>query len=106
MVKTNQNGIERWTDIQKKYDETQGFLQKQIIMNEELTGKLQEYKELNNQLEYSWAMKYEGMVRDKDAVLSAVRDASERALALARNETEKQLREIKTQVKQDIMIMD
>lgn len=46
--------MERWVALQDKYEECQKHLQKQIAINEELNEKVVEYKELNNQLEYSW----------------------------------------------------
>lgn len=58
--------MERWNDLQKKYDESQELLGKVQRLNEELSQKITDLKELNTQLDYSWGNKCENLTRDRE----------------------------------------
>jgi hypothetical protein len=51
---SNSKGMDRWQEIQRKYEEGQNVITKQLIVMDELNQKLTALKEVNNQLEYSW----------------------------------------------------
>lgn len=59
VINQSKSGVERWTDIQRRYEDTQALLARQTQINEDLQAKLAEYKSLNAQLEYSWGHKLE-----------------------------------------------
>ena len=65
-MSTNKNGMERWNDLQKKYEESQELLSKAQRLNEDLTQKMSELKDLNSQLDYSWGNKCENLNRDRE----------------------------------------
>lgn len=54
MLNTNKNGVERWGDMQRQYEDTVSLLNKQLQVNEDLASNVLKLKELNSQLEYSW----------------------------------------------------
>ena len=61
--------MERWNDMQRKYEETSALLSRQMQVNEELNQNILRIKELNSQLEYGWGQKFESTVRDKDLLI-------------------------------------
>lgn len=48
VINQSKTGVERWTDIQRRYEDTQALLARQCQINEDLQGKLAEYKSLNS----------------------------------------------------------
>jgi hypothetical protein len=59
LISAGKQGVERWTDIQRKYEESQSMLQRQIQINEDMQGKLAEYKQMSAQVEGQWADRHE-----------------------------------------------
>lgn len=55
LMNTNNKGMERWQDMQKKYEESQAVITKQLTAIDEFSKKISDLKDVNNQLEYSWA---------------------------------------------------
>ena len=102
LISQNKSGVDRWTDIQRKYEDTQTLLQRQLSANEELQSKLLEYKELNSQLEREWQQKYE----DREMVVDTVKNGSERALQIVKTEYERKIAEVQQQAKEDIIKVD
>ena len=106
LISQNKSGVDRWTDIQRKYEDTQTLLQRQLAANEELQGKLLDYKELNSQLEREWQQKYEKLQRDRDMMVDTLKNGSERALQIVKTEYERKIAEILQQAKEDIIKVD
>ena len=69
-------------------------MQRQLSANEELQGKLLDYKELNSQLEREWQQKYEKLQRDRDMMVDTLKNGSERALLIVKTEYERKIAEI------------
>ena len=55
---SNNKGVERWKDMQVKYEESQNIINKQLTVIEELNKNINSLKDVNNQLEFSWSNKY------------------------------------------------
>ena len=98
--------MDRWTEIQRKYEDTQALLHKSLAANEDLQGKLLEYKELNAQVEREWKHKYEQLSRDRDMIVETVKNGSERALQIVKHEYERKIQELQAQAKEDILKVD
>jgi hypothetical protein len=47
-LNANKSGVERWGDMQRKYEETAALLNKQMQVNEDLNQNLVKLKELNS----------------------------------------------------------
>lgn len=58
LMNSNNKGMERWQDMQKKYEESQTVISKQLLAIDEFNTKVSNLKDINNQLEYTWAQKY------------------------------------------------
>ena len=69
-------------------------MQRQLSANEELQGKLLDYKELNSQVEREWQQKYEKLQRDRDMMVDTLKNGSERALLIVKTEYERKIAEI------------
>jgi chromosome segregation ATPase len=106
LISQNKSGVDRWTEIQRKYEDTQTLLQKQLAANEDLQTKLMEYKELNAQVEREWQNKYEQLQRDRDMIVETLKNGSERALHIVKAEYERKIGEIQAQAKEDIIKVD
>jgi hypothetical protein len=70
---SNNKGVERWKDIQVKYEESQNIITKQLGMIDQLNKNINELKEVNNQLEYSWANKYADDTKEKQSQISKLK---------------------------------
>jgi nitrogen regulatory protein PII-like uncharacterized protein len=75
-------------------------------VNEDLQGKLIEYKDLNNHLEYSWQHKYEQLSKDREIVVETLKNGSEKALVILKTEYEIKINDLKKQCKEDITRID
>jgi len=64
-------------------------------VNEDLQGKLIEYKDLNNHLEYSWQHKYEQLQKDREIVVETLKNGSEKALVILKTEYESKINDLK-----------
>ena len=58
--------MDRWQDIQSKYEESQDVITKQLAAIDELNHKISALKDVNNQLEYTWGQKYQDDISKKD----------------------------------------
>ena len=58
--------MDRWQDIQSKYEESQDVITKQLAAIDELNHKISALKDVNNQLEYTWGQKYQDDIAKKD----------------------------------------
>jgi hypothetical protein len=59
-----------------------------------MQSKLLEYKELNTHLEREWQHKYENLQRDRDVIVETLKNGSERALHIVKNEYERKILEV------------
>ena len=66
LMNSNTKGMDRWEDIQKKYEESQAVITKQLAAIDELNKKISALKDVNNQLEYTWGQKYQDDMAKKD----------------------------------------
>ena len=57
LMNSNTKGMDRWEDIQKKYEESQAVITKQLAAIDELNKKISALKDVNNQLEQTWGQK-------------------------------------------------
>jgi hypothetical protein len=55
LMNSNNKGMERWQDMQKKYEESQTVITKQLLAIDEFNTKVSNLKDINNQLEYTWS---------------------------------------------------
>lgn len=67
LMNANTKGMDRWQEQQKKYDESQAIITRQLQAIDELNQKLSDLKDVNNQLEYTWGQKYQDDLAKKDA---------------------------------------
>lgn len=55
LMSQNNKSVERWEDMQRKYEESQAKLSKQLEAIEGLNQQILKLKDVNNQIEYSWS---------------------------------------------------
>ena len=67
LMDSNSKGMDRWQEQQKKYEESQGIITKQLQVIDELNQKLSELKDVNNQIEFTWGQKYQDDLAKKDS---------------------------------------
>ncbi|TNV86320.1 hypothetical protein FGO68_gene14015 [Halteria grandinella] len=106
LIATNKEGVERWSDIQKKYEDSQAALARQAQINEDLQNKLSEYKMLTTQAEYSWQQKYQQAQQEKEMIVETIKAGSEKALHVMKSENERRLTELQAQCKEDVLRID
>eukprot|EP00347_Sterkiella_histriomuscorum_P016960 403351196 len=106
LMNVNKSGINRWNEIQHKYEETAALLAKQMQVNDDLNQTMLKMKDLNSQLEYSWGQKYESTIRDKEILIQTLKDASDRSITMLKHDYEKRINDQQAQFKQDILIID
>jgi hypothetical protein len=73
---SNSKGMDRWQEIQRKYEDGQSVITRQLSVIDELNQKITALKEVNNQLEYSWGQKYQEDINKKDKEIKAAKDAA------------------------------
>lgn len=94
VINQSKTGVERWTDIQRRYEDSQALLQRQTQINEDLQAKLAQYKSLNQQLEYSWQHKLEQAQLEREVIIDTLKAGSERALAVIKGDNDKRVAEL------------
>ena len=62
----NQQHVDKIEESQKKFEEASLMITKQSVLVDDLNSQLEQLKEVNSQLEYSWGQKYREMADMKD----------------------------------------
>ena len=91
LLNSNKNGIDKLSELQIKCEDTTMMLQRQVQINEELNDNIHKLKDLNREMEYAWSQKYETSTRDKDLLITALKDNHERTLTMLRHDFEKKI---------------
>lgn len=63
---SNQAHVDKIEESQKKFEEASLMITKQSVLVDDLNTQLEQLKEVNSQLEYSWGQKYREMAEMKD----------------------------------------
>lgn len=92
---SNNSGMERWQDIQKKYEQGQSVITKQLTVIDELNQKVNALKEVNNQLEYSWGNKYQEDIAKKDRENKKDRDEAIEKISEVELKFQNQIKQMK-----------
>ena len=66
----NNKGVERWQEIQIKYEESQTIINRQLVIIDDLNKNISSLKDVNNQIEYNWNSKYIEDTGKKDATIA------------------------------------
>ena len=105
-MKSTNSGVERWQSIQNKYENSQEVINKQLTALEELNDKVSQLKDINNQLEYSWSQKYKSNIADHETEVMKIKKDADESLQKCELENEQKIKELKTQFRDDVMILD
>lgn len=106
MMNSNNKGMERWQDIQVKYEESQAIITKQLKVIDDLNKQIVSLKEVNNQIEYSWNCKYvDDLKKKEDQILEIQRD-NQNTLIRLKDDHAIEIRNLKLQFRDDVLIID
>lgn len=106
LMNSNNKGMERWQDMQKKYEESQTVITKQLLVIDELNTKVSNLKDINNQLEYTWSQKYQDDISKKDKELGVLKQENIDKLDNLKLEHKNELSKLKNTFRDDIIIID
>lgn len=103
---SNNKGVERWQDIQKKYEHSQGIVTKQITMIEELNEQIQKLKDVNSQVEYSWNNKYTDDMKRKDDEMRMQEMRLQKQIETISLANKDEVKNLKQTFRDDVIIID
>jgi len=102
----NRMSMERWSDLQKKYDDGQSLMQKYQQTIEDLSSKVTELKDLNSQLDYSWSEKYRQLEKTKDLLEREARGEGKRRLEEEKHAKKSEIDNLKHQFHSDLTAVE
>ena len=70
---TNAKHVEKVHESQQKFEEASLLIARQSAMIDDLNGQIEKLKEVNTQIEFSWAEKYRDMAEVKDEEYSRMK---------------------------------
>ena len=103
---SNTKGMERWQEIQKKYEESQDVINKQLSAIDQLNQKISALKDINNQLEYTWGQKYQDDIAKKVTQLDCLKAGHVVDLQKIEVDSQAEIKKLKLQFRDDIIIID
>lgn len=106
LMNSNAKGMDRWQEQQKKYEESQGIITKQLQVIDELNQKLSELKDVNNQIEYTWGQKYQEDQAKKDAEMRQLKQEFAEKEQKITLEHKSAIADLKTQFRNDFLVVD
>lgn len=106
MNSSNKEGIDRWQEIQLKYEESQSMISKQQKIVEELNQQIHDLKDINNKIDFSWSSKYHDEIKVKDDQIMVLERGAKMNEERLESEHTNEVKKMKLQFRDDIVVID
>jgi phosphoglycerate-specific signal transduction histidine kinase len=98
--------MERWQEIQRKYEDGQDVITKQLSAIDELNQKVNKLKEINNQIEFSWDHKYRDDMAKKERELKSLKEEAAEKCTQVEQKYIKEIKDLKLTFRDDVVVID